>query len=308
MELTKADTTHGQLNIDPSIAEKHEKSSIFISISLSFSGVVSLCTILYNYNFTRLFYNTKSIFHDFSTYHDQKYEQGCDQFISQNSVVGNSFKSQCIKCMTYIKYLEHANFYSPSGSLLNVAQSLLYLYFWIDDNELSTTNYNKINIDIYQKLLESFDTLEYTNMQSTYNLYIKDNIIEKLKLIYNLYYKFDKIKHYEKCKNTNCKCVEDCVNLYTKVMDDCNNDVNADYCNELEKFRQIYHAQMKNYNTCDVKYKYLPSPIKSNIAVISVSVVITLITLILFLYKVCNIFMLIYVYYTCSYNIINIKI
>ncbi|KMZ89362.1 hypothetical protein PVBG_06282 [Plasmodium vivax Brazil I] len=145
-------------------------------------------------------------------------------------------------------------------------------------------------------------------MNTTYNSYIEDDKIKTLKLIYNLYYKFDKLKHYEKCQSTNCKCAQECVNLYTQVLNDCNRDVNADYCNELDKFRQKYHAHMNNNNRCDKKYKYLPSPIKSNIAVISVPIVITLTAFILFLlYKVYNNLILMFVYYTFSYNIINIK-
>ncbi|KMZ76622.1 hypothetical protein PVIIG_05466 [Plasmodium vivax India VII] len=146
------------------------------------------------YNFTRLFYNAKSIFDEKFNSHDNTYEVSCTNFISDNDLDEPFYKISCLKCMTYIKYLEDENFMAQkNNSVLTVAQALLYLYFWLKDNEFSTKNYNKITLDIYKNLLKSYDQVERSNMHTTYYTKIKDDEIDTLKLIYDLYYKFDNL-------------------------------------------------------------------------------------------------------------------
>ncbi|GAB69610.1 hypothetical protein PCYB_003590 [Plasmodium cynomolgi strain B] len=250
------------------------------------------------YNFTRLFNKTLTIFNDNFNNRVDVYEDRCSSFISENSISDSSFISYCKKFMRYLEYIDEENTSEGNDIYLNRAQAILYLYIWINDNELFGSNY-KVSLDIYRKLLKSYDVKSNSIMKVIYDIFIRNNITENLKLIYNLYYKFDQLKNNNECQSKKCKCVQECVHLYTQVLNDCNRDVNADYCNELEIFRQIYHSHMKDDTECDVKYKYLPSPIKSNIALISVPVAIILITSILFLlYKVCNNLILMYVYYT----------
>ncbi|KMZ76781.1 hypothetical protein PVIIG_05893 [Plasmodium vivax India VII] len=181
--------------------------------------------------------------------------------------IDNSFESNCNKAIAYLKYLEEAY----EGEI-NTAKGSIYLYCWLCDVEFYKSNYNKNRLDIYKKLLEKYDLIENSsNIPNIFGNYLKDNIDDNLKNLYDLYYKFDKFRNNKNCTGNNCNCAKECYNSYNTYIKGCNNPDNAHFCNGLEEFRAQYNNYTSNGFKCNVEYKYLPSTKNFDIYLMDVS-------------------------------------
>ncbi|KMZ82955.1 hypothetical protein PVIIG_05250 [Plasmodium vivax India VII] len=196
----------------------------------------------------------------------------------QYSEIDDSFESNCNKAIAYLKYLEE----QYQGEI-DTAKGIIYVYCWLYDVEFNKAQYNKNGINIYKKFLNEYTLIEsMSNIPGIFQTYLKGNIDENLKNLYDLYYKFDKFKNKVKCENSYCKCAEECSNIYKKYKQEkCGNDDNTDFCKELHNFERHYNDYLKAHNTCDGN---------SYIRVILFPILITSIIsfIVFFLFKVTN--------------------
>ncbi|KMZ83405.1 hypothetical protein PVBG_06047 [Plasmodium vivax Brazil I] len=250
------------------------------------------------YNFKGLFSEIKSIFDsEFNNFHvDEKYNDVFNTLKAQyNTIIDDSFKSDCNKAIEYLKYLEQ--YYEGD---INAAKGSIYLYCWLYDVEFYKSKYNNNRINIYKKLLDEYSQIEFAaNVQGIFGNYLNGNIGENLKKLYDLYYKFDKFRKDQYCSGNKCKCAEECYTSYNDYIKECNKSDNVDFCNGLEEFREQYNNYTSNGFKCNEDYKYLPSAINSDISVILIPTIATLIisSILFVLYKV----IIIYIYVNITY-------
>ncbi|VUZ99317.1 PIR protein [Plasmodium vivax] len=144
----------------------------------------------------------------------------------------------------------------------------------------SDETYNKINgIDI-SDLMEAYEKLSiYRNMCYTDINLIKQEILEDLKELYNLYENYNNIKIVsdDRSQEGNCEKASKCVQYYNKYINNCRITRSREFCNELANFQGKYNHLMQSVNNCGDTKKYL-EPIETNyISPIITTTVITLI-------------------------------
>ncbi|CAI7724102.1 hypothetical protein, conserved [Plasmodium vivax] len=234
------------------------------------------------YKFKTVFSGIRSIYEDDFENDLDEYEQQCNKVIQGNSIIENTFGTNCKKCMKYLDYLER-QFYTQNQE---TAQVMLYLYCWLYDKELYNENYSKKELEIYKDLIVKHDEVS-SNLPQIFRENVDEKHIDKLKELYDLYYKFDKFKHNINCSGDYCSCAKECYISYNNYTKDCNKSDNVDFCNGLEEFRAQYNNYMSNSSKCNGEYKYLPPAIKFDISVILIPIIATLIisSILLFLYK-----------------------
>ncbi|CAG9482232.1 unnamed protein product [Plasmodium vivax] len=208
------------------------------------------------YKFKTVFSDIKSIYAEDFDKDFKEYEAKCKRINPENTEIGENFVTICKKCMKYLDYLEE-KFY---GYNQKTAQAMLYLYSWLYDNELYKENYSKKELNIYKDLIDKYNDGS-SNLPQIFIEKIDVYLIDKLKEVYDLYYKFDKFKKEKECKTSHCKCAEECYISYNTYIQNCNNPDNADFCNGLEEFRAQYNNYMSNNYKCIGDYKYLPPAI-----------------------------------------------
>ncbi|KMZ77225.1 hypothetical protein PVIIG_05884 [Plasmodium vivax India VII] len=248
------------------------------------------------YNFESLFKDIHSILLSDSEKQYEKCTNVYTKVKAQYDVIDESFITHCNKYSEYLKYIED----NYDGNINNMAKGIIYLYCWLYDKELHKDKYHNNRINIYKKLLEEYDVIEYaSNIPNIFRTYLNENIEENLKNLYDLYYKFDKFRKDKKCSDDNCKCAEECYISYNKYIKDCNKPNNADFCNGLEEFRAQYNNYTSNDFKCKEDYKYLPPAINFDISLILIPIIATLIisSLLFVLYKV----IILYIYVNIRY-------
>ncbi|KMZ88508.1 hypothetical protein PVBG_05994 [Plasmodium vivax Brazil I] len=241
------------------------------------------------YNFESLYSRIISIFHtNFNNIQvDPKYNEVFRTLKDQYSEIDDSFESNCNKAIAYLKYLEDAY-----HGEINTAKGSLYVYCWLCDVEFNKPQYNNNGVNIYKKLLQKYEAIEFSsNIPYIFRTYLNENIDENLKNLYDLYYKFDKFINQQNCGDSYCKCAEECAGFYNKYMSEqCGIFYKNNFCNELQNFAKMYNAFFTENNKCDGKEMKLLLTADSYIKVILTPILIIAIVsfIIFFLFKVTN--------------------
>ncbi|KMZ77359.1 hypothetical protein PVIIG_05507 [Plasmodium vivax India VII] len=254
------------------------------------------------YNLGSRSYDYKSLFLDNHKQPKQGYERICEFMKQTYSIKNNNFILNCYKSLNYLDDLEE-----KEHSYVRKAHGTLYLYLWLYDKELKNVKNKGKHIDIYKKLLDlCFEDLNY-NILTIFQSKVTEDNFELLKNLYDLYYKFDKIEHDNECANTKYECAKKCVDLYKECIEVCHQKYNAEYCNELEIFRNQFNEYIISESQFKNKDLYIPSHIFSNktvIFLISLVTVLALSTFFFILYKVIIIYKRIHIAQTFLLHIL----
>ncbi|KMZ76919.1 hypothetical protein PVIIG_05805 [Plasmodium vivax India VII] len=186
-------------------------------------------------------YGYETLFSEYEKSKHSGHEEICKTFMARYSISNNTFILNCKKSLNYLHVLEDVK-----DSFVRQAQGTLYLYLWLYDKELKNVIHTKEHKDIYIDLLDlCFDNISY-NIGTTYQSNIRTENFEMLKKLYDLYYKFDKTKYDKECASTKYNCAKQCFDLYKECIDVCRQKYNADYCNELESFRNEFNKYISS--------------------------------------------------------------
>nr|CAB96691.1 vir2 [Plasmodium vivax] len=235
------------------------------------------------YHFSNRSYEHESLFLLNNTKVNQGHDHICEKFMSAYSIYKSTFNLNCKKSLNYLEYLEESE-----HTDIRKSQGTLYLYLWLYDKELKNVKNKGKHIDLYNNLLElCFEYISY-NIGTIYQSNVRADNFEILKNLYDLYYKFDKIKYDNDCENTKYKCAKNCFDLYKEYIEDCNKKFNDDFCNELENFRNQFNRYISSEPECKDKDLYIPKNTytrKSVIPLISLVTVLSVPTFFFILYK-----------------------
>ncbi|CAI7723137.1 hypothetical protein PVPAM_140005600 [Plasmodium vivax] len=235
------------------------------------------------YNLSSRSYDYRSLFLDNHKQPKQGHEEICEFMKQTYSIKNNNFILNCYKSLNYLDDLEE-----KEHSYVRKAHGTLYLYLWLYDKELKNVIYTGEHIELYKKMLElCFEYISY-NIGTIYQSNVRADNFEILKNLYDLYYKFDKIKYDNDCENTKYKCAINCFDLYKEYIEDCNKKFNDDFCNELENFRNQFNRYISSEPECKDKDLYIPKNTyarKSVVPLTSLVTVLSLPTFFFILYK-----------------------
>ncbi|KMZ88692.1 hypothetical protein PVBG_05548 [Plasmodium vivax Brazil I] len=259
------------------------------------------------YNFATTFNEYNSIFEKVSKKTDNIYDEHCEGFKSRYSISGDSLFTNCKKSFFYLYELEERH---AKDDIRKIAEGLAFIYYWLHENEFKNNKYAGNIIDIYKALLELYnDKQDISNITNTYDNQIQNNLDEKLKDLYCLYDKLNKLKTDKGCEQNNkCKCAEECVVIFNKNNEQCKSDSNTDFCRELHRFAKQFDDYITKNNTCDIEKVHVLLNKNPHISVILLPIVITLTITLFLLYKVITNFILDFGYITLLWNSSNIKL
>ncbi|KNA01528.1 hypothetical protein PVNG_05549 [Plasmodium vivax North Korean] len=226
---------------------------------------------------------------------DEKYDSECAQQFSTYFGTTYPFKSDCIKCMKFLKNLDDC------PELDYQEQGIIYLYLWLQYYESRNKINNDNTLENMKKLMDSFVTLHNnnTNIDNTYNIHMKGILNDKLNDLFSLYEKFNYLQINQECTKNKCKCAQECVDTYKKSLEKCDTYSNIYLCRELENFRIKYEKHKPSATDCPELDSYLSSYKDYSayvIILISFITISVLSSLLFILYKVITIFIYFFLY------------
>ncbi|KMZ89710.1 hypothetical protein PVMG_04540 [Plasmodium vivax Mauritania I] len=207
------------------------------------------------------------------------FEQSCRNIKEKFSIQAEYFDKLCRKSMKYLNDLE-----STHPSPLEKTQGCIYFYYYLPENMFNEDVYHNKKLGIYKDFLREYAYITSSDIWQYYEKNISDNILLKIKDLFDLYRNFDEFKNGNKCIYAN-KCVE----IYNRLIVECYKRINGDFCNEMEKFKEKYNDYMSTNDVCNSVQKSLPSAKNFFIIffIIIPLVILSVISLIIFIiYKV----------------------
>ncbi|KMZ83228.1 hypothetical protein PVBG_05198 [Plasmodium vivax Brazil I] len=203
------------------------------------------------------------------------FDQSCKNIQAKFSISENYFDNLCKKTMKYLNDLE-----SNHTSFLERIQGCIYFYYNLSEDMLKEDVYHNKKLSIYKDFLREYASTADSNIWKYYEKDISDDILLKIKDLFDLYRNFDEFKNGNKCIYAN-KCVE----IYNRLIVECYKRINGDFCNEMEKFKEKYNDYMSTNDVCNSVQKSLPSA--KNFFIIIPFVILSVISFIIFIfYKV----------------------
>ncbi|SBT73358.1 PIR protein [Plasmodium ovale] len=188
----------------------------------------------------------------------------------------------CIKFLAYLHNLEN------EGTSSHLVTGCKYLNFWLYDELINKNkSIHKTSI-LYKEFMNVYDTL-YSNDNEICKDHIEDineEIYNKVKNLLELYNHFKNVP----TSSTVGNCFNDnkCADLYNDFIKECAKINNRNFCDGLDKFREIYNERMIFLNTCENVQKYLPSYKSNNMAVtilIPIIIILAIPFILFFLHK-----------------------
>ncbi|KMZ88767.1 hypothetical protein PVBG_05859 [Plasmodium vivax Brazil I] len=238
------------------------------------------------YNFARTYNSYNSIFERVSKTSDNIYGEDCGNFKLKYQQSGDSLFINCQKSLFYINEIENVHGRNDSKK---IEEGLVFIYYWLHENEFNNNNYKEDIKDIFKELLDLHNKYDgyASNVPDTFQYKIRNNLDDKLKDLYCLYDKLNKFKTGNGCENSDkCKCAEKCVDIFKKNNVECKSDNNKDFCKELHRFAQQFDDYITKNNTCDIEKVHVLLNKNPHISVILLPIVITLTITFFLLYKV----------------------
>ncbi|GAW83935.1 variable surface protein [Plasmodium gonderi] len=165
-------------------------------------------------------------------YNEKHIPEICENFHHKELKIHNlEPKKICYKWMSYLFHNK------DNPNITYIEARCKYLYYWLY-YELKDKNERDIIIHAYEKLLNLGN--DYNNsMCKNYSESLKEDKLEKLKDLHDMYTNINDIKHFhlDLCNGKKCNCAEQCANIYNRRKVECESSADADFCNILKKIR-----------------------------------------------------------------------
>ncbi|KMZ89695.1 hypothetical protein PVMG_04525 [Plasmodium vivax Mauritania I] len=205
--------------------------------------------LIYNYDISDSFTNYKTLFDNSNENEITLFDESCGKIKAKFSMQGNFFDKLCKKSMKYLNNLE-----STHPSPLEKTQGCIYFYYYLPENMFNEDVYHNKKLSIYKDFLREYAYITSSNIWQYYEKNISDDILLKIKDLFDLYSNFDEFK-----KDYKCDCGNKCVYIYNSLIVECYKGINGDFCQEMEKFKEKYNHYRSTNEGCDSVQKSLPS-------------------------------------------------
>ncbi|SBS95084.1 PIR Superfamily Protein [Plasmodium ovale curtisi] len=191
---------------------------------------------------------------------DTTYETWCNQISGDQFQGNNIFRNRCYEIG---KYLNNIRSEQNDGDTYKRCAHLNYILN-SNTNYHNMTNYSKSDlIKAYSGISQKLNDICYGKIEL-----IDDNVLEKLKEIYNMHDLFNKVKlNKSSCSATCCSNIIQCVSIYDKYIENCYVDSMDYICQELSKLKHVYDEHMETVTTCPEAVKKLIPPKENNTGV-----------------------------------------
>ncbi|GAW84065.1 variable surface protein [Plasmodium gonderi] len=198
--------------------------------------------------------------------------------------IKDQFKDKCAQTLSYLNEIQQ---FKHGDNNLEKALCL-YLYYWLYDSKTEGMNGRDIK-ELYHKLITVNNLEQDERCKDFKDITIAEDELSKLKDIYEIYNKINKLNVQDACSPKKCECAKECANIYKKYVESCRQDNATYFCNELINIKEKYEKVILNLGCNNDTPKTLPSFQTNNTTVLTlipVSLTIVIFIFVCVLYKV----------------------
>ncbi|KMZ95753.1 hypothetical protein PVMG_05352 [Plasmodium vivax Mauritania I] len=167
----------------------------------------------------------------------ENFVQPCTKIKENFSIQVKYFDNICKKSMKYLKDLERKH-----TSYLEITQGCIYLYYYLPADMFEEDAYNYKKLSIYKDFLYEYASTVQSDIWKYYEKNISDDILLKIKDLFDLYNNFDEFKNGSRPSKIRNKKIKHNIYQESNELQNYSKNSNVDFENTTYNIK-YYNAQ-----------------------------------------------------------------